>query len=221
MTQSAASSSQIEEQNMGSATHTSDAQIFAEGFPITMHLRPVIEMTDEQFFEFCQINRDLRIERTAQRELSIMPPTGGETEERNAEITMQLRLWAKRDGTGTTFDSSSGFVFPNGAIRSPDAAWTAHSRLATLTTEQKKKFLPLCPDFVLELRSPTDSLMTLQAKMQEYLDNGTRLGWLIDPEQRRVYVYRPQTPVEILENPETVSGDRVLPGFTLDLREIW
>jgi Uma2 family endonuclease len=221
MTQSAALSSQIEEQNMGSATQTCDTQIFAEGFPITMHLRPVIEMTDDQFFEFCQLNRDLRIERTAQGELLIMPPTGGETGERNAEITMQLRLWAKRDGTGTTFDSSSGFVFPNGAIRSPDAAWTAHSRLATLTTEQKKKFLPLCPDFALELRSPTDSLVTLQAKMQEYLDNGTLLGWLIDSEQRRVYVYRPQTLVEILENPETVSGDPVLPGFTLDLREIW
>ncbi len=206
---------------MDPAVHTSDAQIFAEGFPITMHLRPVVEMTDDQFFEFCQINRDLRIERTAQGELLIMPPTGGETGERNAEIALQLRLWAKRDGTGSTFDSSSGFALPNGATRSPDAAWITHSRLATLTAEQRKKFLPLCPDFALELRSPTDSLTALQAKMQEYLDNGARLGWLIDTEQRRVYVYRPQTPVEISENPETISGDPLLSGFTLDLREIW
>ncbi|MBI3798530.1 MAG: Uma2 family endonuclease [Deltaproteobacteria bacterium] len=206
---------------MVSTAATSDAQIFTEGFPITVYLRPVVELTDDQFFEFCQINRDLRIERTARGELLIMPPTGWETSGDNAEITMQLRVWAKRDGTGTSTDSSGGFKLPNGATRSPDAAWITHSRLAALTAEQRKKFLPLCPDFALELRSPTDSLTALQAKMQEYLDNGARLGWLIDPEQRRVYVYRPQTPIEILENPETVSGDPVLPGFILDLREIW
>src|SRR6266498_4117591 len=147
MTQSAASSPQIEEQTMVSTVATSDAQIFTEGFPITVYLRPVVELTDDQFFEFCQINRDLRIERTAQGELLIMPPTGGETGERNAEISMQLRLWAKRDGTGTTFDSSSGFVLPNGATRSPDAAWITRSRLTALSAEQRKKFLPLCPDF--------------------------------------------------------------------------
>ena len=221
MTQSAASLPQTEEQNMDSAVPTSNAQILAEGFPIIMYLRPVVEMTDDQFFEFCQINRDLRIERAAQGELLIMPPTGGETGERNAEISMQLRLWAKRDGTGTTFDSSSGFILPNGATRSPDAAWITRSRLTALSAEQRKKFLPLCPDFVVELRSPTDNLTALQAKMQEYLDNGAQLGWLIDPEQRRVYVYRPQIPAEILENPETISGDPILSGFTLDLREIW
>ncbi len=206
---------------MDSTVHTSNAQILAEGFPLIIHLRPVVEMTDDQFFEFCQINRDLRIERTAQGELLIMPPAGWETSERNSEIGMQLRLWAKRDGTGAVTDSSGGFKLPNGATRSPDAAWTTHSRLAALTAEQRKKFLPLCPDFVLELRSPTDSLTALQAKMQEYLDNGAWLGWLIDTEQRRVYVYRPQTPVEISENPETISGDPILSGFTLDLREIW
>ncbi len=221
MTQSVASLPQTEEQNMDSAVHTSNAQILAEGFPLIMHLRPVVEMTDDQFFEFCQINRDLRIERAAQGELLIMPPTGGETGERNAEISLQLRLWAKRDGTGTTFDSSSGFILPNGATRSPDAAWITRSRLTALSAEQRKKFLPLCPDFVVKLRSPTDNLTALQAKMQEYLDNGLRLGWLIDPEQQRVYVYRPQTPAEILENPETISGDPILSGFTLDLREIW
>jgi len=206
---------------MDPTVHTSDAQIFAEGFPIVMHLRPVVEMTDDQFFEFCQINRDLRIECTAQGELLIMPPAGWETSERNSEIGMQLRLWAKRDGTGAVTDSSGGFKLPNGATRSPDAAWITRSRLTALTAEQRKKFLPLCPDFALELRSPTDSLMALQAKMQEYLDNGAQLGWLIDPIQRRVYVYRPQKPVEILENPDTISGDPVLPGFTLDLCPIW
>lgn len=150
-----------------------------------------------------------------------MPPAGGETGEQNAEITIQLGLWAKRDGEGTTFDSSTGFRLPNGAVRSPDAAWVRRSRLNTLSPEQRKKFLPLCPDFVIELRSPTDSLNALQEKMREYLDNGAQLGWLIDPEQRRVYVYRPQAPVQTLDNPETISGDPTLTGFVLDLREIW
>jgi Uma2 family endonuclease len=191
------------------------------GFPLLIHLRPIVELTEDQFFEFCQINRDLRIERTAQGELVIMPPAGWETSTRNAEITMQLRLWAKHDGTGTTTDSSGGFILPNTAVRSPDAAWVTRERLAPLTPEQRQKFLPLCPDFVLELRSPTDNLTALQAKMQEYLDNGARLGFLIDPEQKRVYVYRPQKSVEVLENPDTVSGDPELPRFVLDLREVW
>jgi Uma2 family endonuclease len=178
-------------------------------------------MTEDQFFEFCQINRDLRIERSAQGELILMPPAGGETGARDAEITMQLRQWAKRDGTGTTFGSSTGFRLPNDAVRSPDAAWVRKSRLEKLTAEQKKKFLPLCPDFAIELRSPTDSLSMLQDKMQEYLDNGAQLGWLIDPDQKRVYIYRAQTTIEQLERPETVSGDPLLVGFVLDLREVW
>jgi len=189
--------------------------------PLLLQLRPVIELTDEHLYEFSQLNRDLRIERTAEGELLIMPPTGGETGERNAELTIQLGVWAKRDGTGTTFDSSTGFRLPNGAVRSPDASWIRRERLAALSVEQKKKFLPLCPDFVIELRSATDSLSALQEKMLEYLDNGARLGWLIDAERRRVYVYRPQSPVEELEQPETISAEPVLPGFTLDLREIW
>lgn len=189
--------------------------------PLVVHLRPVLELTDEQLYEFCQINRDLRIERTPQGDLLIMPPTGGETGERNAEITMQLRMWAKRDGSGATFDSSSGFVLPNKALRSPDAVWIKKSRLEALPTEQRRKFIPLCPDFVLELRSPSDDLNGLQAKMREYLDNGAQLGWLLDPEVKRVYIYRPQTPVECLEKPDTVCGDPMLPGFILDLTEIW
>lgn len=189
--------------------------------PLIVELQPVIELKDEQFYEFCQINRDLRIERNAQGELLIMPPTGGETGAQNAEITMQLRLWAKRDGTGVSFDSSTGFLLPNKAVRSPDAAWIKRSRWATLTAEQRKKFIPLCPDFVVELCSPTDDLSVLQAKMQEFLDNGAQLGWLVDPEARGVYVYRPQAPVECLENPDAISGDPVLSSFVLDLKEIW
>lgn len=189
--------------------------------PLVVHVHPVFDLSDDQFFEFCQINRDLRIERNAHRELIVMPPTGGETSDQNAEITMQLRSWAKREGTGTTFDSSGGFLLPNTAVRSPDAAWVKKSRLASLSTEQRRKFIPLCPDFVIEVRSPTDSLSLLQEKMQEYLDNGAQLGWLIDPDQRRVSVYRPGVPVEVIENQDIVSGSPLLPGFVLDLREVW
>lgn len=189
--------------------------------PLIVRLEPVLRLTEDQFFELCQINRDLRIERNAQGELIIMPPTGGKTGDRNAEIGMQLRLWAKQDGEGTTFDSSAGFRLPNGSVRSPDAAWVRYSRLSALPPEQQERFLPLCPDFAIELRSPTDSLSVLQEKMREYLDNGAQLGWLIDPAQRRIHVYRPQASVEVLDNPETVAGDPLLAGFVLDLREIW
>ncbi|HEX3036404.1 MAG TPA: Uma2 family endonuclease [Thermodesulfobacteriota bacterium] len=206
---------------MQTATADKDILTYIGYPPLIVHLQPVLNMTDDQFYEFCQINRDLRIERNAQGELIIMPPTGGETGERNAEITMQLRLWAKRDGTGTTFDSSTGFILPNKAVRSPDAAWIKKSRLAILTPEQKKKFIPLCPDFVIELRSPTDSLSVLQDKMEEYLANGVQLGWLIDPEYKRIYIYRSQAQMEQLEEPETLSGDPVLAGFVLNLRELW
>ncbi len=131
---------------------------FDLGGPLVVHLQPVVDMTDDQFYEFCQINRDLRIERRTLGELIVMPPAGGETSKRNAEIILQLGLWAKRDGTGTTFDSSCGFRLPNKAVLSPDAPWIQKSRLAKLTAEQREKFIPLCTDFVLELRSPTESL---------------------------------------------------------------
>src|ERR1041384_4795125 len=188
---------------------------------IVIHLRPGLEMTDEQFFLLCQQNGDLRFERTAEGDLIVMPPTGWTTGDRHAEITMQLRSWAKRDGRGVANDSSTGFKLPNGADRSPDGAWVRRERLAVLTQEQKQKFLPLCPDFLIELRSPTDNLAATQAKMEEYIENGAQLGWLLDPETRRVHVYRPGAPPAILERPESVSADPVLSGFTLDLREIW
>jgi Uma2 family endonuclease len=189
--------------------------------PIVVHLRPVLNLSDEQLYDFSQINRDLQIERNARGELIIMPPTGGDTGERNAEITLRLRLWAKHDKTGATFDSSTGFRLPNGAVRSPDAAWVKYSRLSTLTSEQRKKFIPLCPDFVVELRSPTDNLNDLQEKMLEYMENGAELGWLLDTAQRRVYIYRPNEEAREVDDPEKISADPTLPGFELDLREIW
>jgi Uma2 family endonuclease len=189
--------------------------------PVVLKLKPAINLTDDQLFELCQLNGDWRIEYTAQGELIVMPPTGGETSNRNAEITFQVQSWTRQDQTGVAFDSSGGFKLPNGATRSPDAAWVRRSRLAGLTREQKQKFLPLCPDFAIELRSPTDNLRAVLDKMQEYLDNGAQLGWLLDPLTRRVHVYRPQCPPEILEAPSTVSADPLLPGFVLDLRKIW
>jgi Uma2 family endonuclease len=188
---------------------------------LLVHLRPVIELTEDQFFDFCQINQELRIERTAEGDLVIMPPEGGEKGNRSAVLGSFLTQWALQDGTGVTFGSSTGFILPNSAMRAPDAAWVRRSRLATLTADQKQKFLPLCPDFVAEIRSTTDRLNSLQDKMQEYLDNGVQLGWLIDPPSRVVYVYRPTRAVERLGHPATLTGDAVLPGFSLDLHLIW
>jgi Uma2 family endonuclease len=192
-----------------------------ENSPLVLHLHPVINLTDDQFFEFCQINRDLRIERTATGELLIMPPTGSETGGRNFNLIGQLWAWVNQDGTGIGFDSSTGFTLLNGAERSPDAAWVKLERWNALTPEQQKKFAPICPEFVVELRSPSDNLEPLKTKMQEYIDNGALLGWLIDRKNRQVYIYRPGVAVECLDHPATVSGDPVLPGFVLDLSKIW
>jgi Uma2 family endonuclease len=194
---------------------------FVEIPPLVLRLTPVIGMSDEQFFELCQLNRDLRLERTSQGDLVIMPPTGGETGRTNFELTVLFGHWVHADGSGVGFDSSTGFTLPNGAKRSPDLAWVKRTRWEALTPEQRKVFAPLCPDFVLELRSPSDALEYVQAKMQEYLDNGARLGWLIDPIERKVYIYRPQAPVECLDNPQAISGEPVLPGFVLELGRVW
>lgn len=189
--------------------------------PLVLHLRPAIEMSDEQFFQFCQLNDDLRIERTAEGDLEIMPPAGWESSRHNLGIAAQLWTWALRDGTGEATDSSGGFTLPNGAMRAPDAAWVRKSRLQGLTDRQKLGFLPLCPDFVIEVRSPSDRLRTVRAKMREYIEQGAALGWLIDGPNRRVYVYRPRAEVERLDDPSTLSGDPELPGFVLDLTLIW
>ncbi len=192
-----------------------------ESPPLVLHLRPAIELSDEQFFQFCQLNPDLRIERTAEGDLEIMAPAELETSSRNALVTHQLTAWALRDGTGIVADSSGGFTLPNGAVRSPDAAWVRKSRLQGLTREQRKPFPSLCPDFVIELRSPSDRLRAAQAKMQEYIANGATLGWLIDDANHRVYVYRPGAEVERLDDPATLSGDPELLGFVLDLKMVW
>lgn len=178
-------------------------------------------LTLEQFALLCQENPDLRFELTAQQELVIMAPAGSETGWRNNKIAVRLGTWAEADGTGIAFDSSAGFTLPSGAIRSPDAAWVRRATWDALTGDQRKGFAPFCPDFVVELRSPTDRLSDLQDKMQEYLDNGARLGWLIDPIDKRVCIYRPDQQVETLDNPATVSGDPVLPGFVFVVRELW
>lgn len=191
------------------------------GGGIVLRLPEKLTWDEDEFFEFCQANRDLRIERTASGEIIIMPPTGWVTGDRNSEINMQFRQWAKGEGSGVATDSSTGFKLPNGADRSPDAAWVRRERLAQLTAEQKRKFLPLCPDFVVELMSPSDALEDVQAKLEEYLANGAQLGWLIDPDKRHVYVYRPGQPIEKLEAPEQLAGDPELPGFVLELAEIW
>ena len=193
----------------------------SNGLPVLLNLPKAQRLSNDEFFDCCQLNRDLRMERTAEGRLSIMPPTGFTASDRNAEITLQLRSWAKQDGTGRTADSSGGYRLPNDAVRSPDASWIREDRLATVPPEEIEGFLPLCPDFVLELRSRTDGLATLQAKMVEYLENGAQLGWLIDPSDRTVYIYRPGKAVERLRAPASLSGDDVLPGFELLLGEVW
>ena len=184
-------------------------------------ITPFVDMTEDQFFVFCQRTHDVRIERNAEGEILIMPPTGAATGNRNAELTTQLHLWTKRDGTGIAFDSSTGFHLPNGATRSPDASWVLRWRYDELTRREQDRFLPLCPDFAIELKSPSDRIPVLKEKMEEYIDNGLQLGWLIVPPQKTVYIYRPQVPVEVLENPNSLSADPILPGFVLDLNDIW
>ena len=179
------------------------------------------QLSDEQFFQLCQDNRDLRLERNPKGDLIIMPPTGGETSNSNAGITAQLWLWNNLNKLGVVFDSSGGFKLPNGADRSPDAAWIPLEKWQALTPQQKERFLPLSPDFVIELMSPSDSLETARKKMQEYLDNGTRLGWLINRKTREVEIYRQGQAVEILTNPESLSGENMLPEFSLNLTLIW
>jgi Uma2 family endonuclease len=183
-------------------------------------LELTIDLTDEQFFELCQKNRDYRFERTASGELLIMPPAGSDTGRRNADLTFQLQAWSRQNNLGLVFDSSAGFKLPNNADRSPDASWVKRERWDALTPEQQETFAPLCPDFVVELRSKTDSLKALQTKMQEYIDNGARLGWLIDRKNQRVEIYRQGRDVEIVQSPATLSGEDVLPGFVLDLKDI-
>lgn len=186
---------------------------------LTLDLSPTIKLTPEQFYQICQQNRDLRFEQTATGEIVIMPPTGWETGNRNGRLTQRLCNWADANGTGIAFDSSTGFILPNGATRSPDASWVKRERLVALNPDPDQ-FLRLVPEFVAELRSATDSLTKLRQKMTEYINNGVCLGWLIDPQNQQVEIYRPQKEVEIKRYPTHVSGEDVLPGFLLDLSQI-
>jgi Uma2 family endonuclease len=189
---------------------------------LVLHFHPVLKKLGEDgFFEFCMLNKDLRIELTSAGDLIVTSPTGGKTGNRNARLTMRGVTWAEQDGTGLAFDSSTLFTLPNGAKRSPDFSWVRNERWERLSEKEQEQFPPLCPDFVVELRSTSDSLRTLKKKMQEYVENGAQLGWLIDPFEKKVYVYRPQSEVECLDGPQTISGGPLLPGFTLEVQSLW
>jgi Uma2 family endonuclease len=191
-------------------------------FPkVDLRMPPDTRLDDDLFFAICQANREFRIERNAKGDIQIMPPTGGETGRKGSELIADLVVWARQDGRGIVFDSSTGFNLPNGAIRSPDAAWVHRERLASLTDKQKRGFMPLAPDFVVELASPADRVEELEDKMREYQANGVRLGWLILPDQRRVMVYRPNADPQRLDNPTELAGDPVLPGFALDVSRLF
>lgn len=179
------------------------------------------KVSHDQFKELATVNRDLKLERTAAGELIVMPPTGSDTGNRNLDIEGQLWLWNRQTKLGKAFNSSTGFHLANGADRSPDASWVKLERWEALTPQQREGFAPICPDFVVELRSPSDSMDTLRAKMEEYKENGATLGWLIDRKNRKVEIYRQNQDVEILDNPTTLSGENLLPGFVLDLTEVW
>ncbi|HLF84564.1 MAG TPA: Uma2 family endonuclease [Blastocatellia bacterium] len=188
---------------------------------LVIHLGPLKSlMSDDEFFEFCSRNRDLRIEMTKEGEMIIMLPVGSEGGHREFNLTAEFAAWAKTDGTGIGFSSSTGFKLPNGAKRSPDLSWIRLERWNAIPKKQRKKFAPICPDFVVELRSETDKLGALKAKLKEYIENGAQLGWLIDPIEKRVHIYRPNAEVETLEHPTSLSEEPLLKGLSLNLTGI-
>jgi Uma2 family endonuclease len=190
--------------------------------PVIVHFEPSrLQMNDDEYFQFCRLNPDLQIERSSEGDIIVMSPTGGKSGRRNAKLIVALGRWAEEDDSGQFFDSSTEFILPNRAARSPDASWIKTDRWESLTDKEQEQFPRLCPDFVVELRSQTDRLKTLQAKMEEYIANGAQLGWLIDPLERKVHVYRPSLEPEVLDDPETVSGEPLLNGFVLDVRSLW
>jgi Uma2 family endonuclease len=180
----------------------------------------VLQWTEDEFFHFCQVNRDLRIERSPKGEIIVMSPAGGHASFQSLEVARQLGNWAIKDGSGVAFDSSGGFILPNGAMRSPDAAWVQLARLKKLGSRETEQFIALCPDFVIEIASPSDRISNLREKMAEYVECGLRLGWLILPRLLQVEAYGPAG-VETLNSPATISADPVLPGFKLELASIW
>lgn len=186
---------------------------------ISLQLAPFIQLTDEQFYELARVNRDLQLEQTVEGALIVMAPTGWGIGIRNRRLTQQIGFWSDRNGTGEAFDSSTGFLLPNGAKRSPDASWVRLNRLV-MANVPPDEFLPLAPDFVAEIRAEEDALTTLRSRMLEYIDQGVRLGWLINVPARQVEIYRLNQSVEVLNSPITLSGEAVLSGFLLDLRGI-
>lgn len=178
-------------------------------------------LTEKQFEELCRNNRDLKFELSAEGELIIVPPTSPESGWKNSDLTAEVTLWSRRDKTGIVFDSSTMFTLANGAKRSPDVSWMTREKWNSVSSSERRKFARVVPDFVIELRSPSDNLSDTQAKMREYIENGVRLGWLIDPQEKTVHVYRQNGAIEILENPETISGEDVLTDFKLSVRRIW
>jgi len=195
----------------------SEARIESWNPAVVVKLAPLVTFDDNQLFDFCQLNRDLRIERDARGVLVFRAPVGGQSSARNLELGRQLANWAASDDTGIAFDSSVGFILPNGALRSPDAAWLRRERWDALSAEQREQFVPLCPDFVVEVRSPSDRLPPLQRRLRELINNGAQLGWLIDPLRRTVHVYRPGAAPKLLLAPRELSAEPLLPGFRLDL----
>ena len=187
----------------------------------TIDLSPIVRISPTQFDQLCQANPNVKFERTPTGELVIMPPKGGETGKSNAELITDFVIWNRQTKLGVVFDSSTCFRLPEGGDRSPDIAWVTLARWETLTAEQQRKFVPLCPDFVLELRSPSDRLKPIQSKMQEYLDSGAQLGWLLNPKDKQVEIYRPGRSVEVLQSPSTLSGESVLPGFEINITWLW
>ncbi|MBW4663637.1 MAG: Uma2 family endonuclease [Chroococcus sp. CMT-3BRIN-NPC107] len=188
---------------------------------ITLNLKPFVELSDDQFYQLCLNHRELKFERTVDGELVIMSPVGGEGGSREADLIADLVYWNRHSQLGKVFSSSTCFKLPNGSDRSPDAAWIAKENWDRLTTEQQQKFPPICPDFVIELRSPSDALAALQQKMQEYLSNGLRLGWLINPQDRQIEIYPANQPKQIFNSLQQIDGDDVLPGFVLNLSSFW
>lgn len=188
---------------------------------ITFNLSPPFELTDDAFHQLCRNNPDVKFERTATGDLVVMSPVGGEGGRREADLITDLNIWNRQAKLGVVFSSSAGFKLPNGADRSPDAAWVRQERWHALSPEQQRKFPPIAPDFVIELRSESDDLEELRAKMGEYMDNGVFLGWLINPKAQQVEVYRQGQPVELLDAPESLSGGVILPGFNLELNRIF
>jgi Uma2 family endonuclease len=188
---------------------------------VTVNLSPLFDLTDDAFYQLCRNNPDVKFERTAEGELIVMSPVGGEGGKREADLIIDLGIWNRQAKLGVVFSSSAGFKLPNGADRSPDAAWVRQARWDALTPQQQCKFPPIAPDFVIELRSESDELETLRAKMREYMENDVLLSWLINPQDQQVEIYRQGQPVEILNAPETLSDEDVLPGFRLELNRIF